>query len=983
METVGGLVKLRGLAKKYCEDDTQVNFNELYRHVFTDEPSVQYLDVLLSWKVLDKIILLIVEGRHLDTLKFYKFSLRLFVHEYFRRNGDKQRVKDVFFLQLDNNLRWKFVDKLANFVIDKSIKDYEVRIDILRFLTILQLNEEFGRYIFVNFIHDTDIQLNYSLENIGDALSKDVTNIKDKRKNQHWLLQLINSFGSKNDVSPTNWQCAIIKFLFAWCSSHKYGEYIQLFLKAVGVPSYFAIYASQGTIELVNLLKHVLEIDYCDVTFSQFRQTLRLMFKDRARLINKVISFISLYDCPFEDFSVLLNEYLTVSEAKKLLDRFIPTEKQVSLGCLKQLTDDDDKKRFYIDILLTQVYQSSEYKPHFWKSITENSFEDIPRDMKFVTHYPTISRVAETITLENKYDALREIDNHLKAVMGRVKPKNALSYTGSSKYFAKIESLVTLLPHEYEITLDERFGGDDFRFAVGVTICKPVKGNSLRNLGIDLVRVGRISKQNKTYIFKCENLEGANVTHVIFLPNTPTLKALEVLSYNNEMSHAQNMTNTLLVAKSLFDNSTGDRTEDSNNLLSISQTFFAKKYDDVSLVLPDITDFHTIVLTPSESFLQQYKNVLLIRYGDEQSVNAVLRYASEYFEKMQEVLGNGDVLQLKQISLPLQLDQILDNCLGKWNNSVKGILADNNELPNEYLKIVKNPISNSNEAVRETKVLKQTMRVIRKVWFTLGKDLNMTMWNYICNTFSVVMTVDDWLNVFDKIQVDTSFVYVNCNVLVLLMSYFKVDWQKQRLGSIKVIGGELEDFFSFKIPNEIIPKSPSSLNISTFNPGLGSTKQLVSVQNQLEEAELCVLLFRYMRALDYPRESIGIWVSCKRQLDLINEIAKNSNLDKNVGMPFVLFNKSGAYDYDHVSYSIVSLFTDSGYKELDCPGSLGNYYFSSNIEIDKDLLGLSDSTTDYRLNIVQGEKFGLKERTNESIVTVQSKAQFQKIIDHL
>ena len=33
MGTVESLVKLRTLTKKYCEDDTQVNFNELYNHV--------------------------------------------------------------------------------------------------------------------------------------------------------------------------------------------------------------------------------------------------------------------------------------------------------------------------------------------------------------------------------------------------------------------------------------------------------------------------------------------------------------------------------------------------------------------------------------------------------------------------------------------------------------------------------------------------------------------------------------------------------------------------------------------------------------------------------------------------------------------------------------------------------------------------------------------------------------------------------------
>lgn len=101
MGTVESLVKLRTLIKKYCEDDTQVNFNELYNHVFSDGPSIQYLDVLLDCKVLDKTILLIVEGKYLDTLKFYKFSLRLLVHEYFRRNGNKRKVKDVFFFPIE------------------------------------------------------------------------------------------------------------------------------------------------------------------------------------------------------------------------------------------------------------------------------------------------------------------------------------------------------------------------------------------------------------------------------------------------------------------------------------------------------------------------------------------------------------------------------------------------------------------------------------------------------------------------------------------------------------------------------------------------------------------------------------------------------------------------------------------------------------------------------------------------------------------
>ena len=130
---------------------------------------------------------------------------------------------------------------------------------------------------------------------------------------------------------------------------------------------------------------------------------------------------------------------------------------------------------------MTQVYQSSTFKHRFWKFVTEKSFDDIPQDMKFVTHYPTFERFVEAMSLEIKDDGLREIHDHLKVVMGRIKPKNALSYTGSSKYFTKIESLVILLPQEYEITVNERFEGDEFKFAAAVTICKPVKGENLKS----------------------------------------------------------------------------------------------------------------------------------------------------------------------------------------------------------------------------------------------------------------------------------------------------------------------------------------------------------------------------------------------------------------------------------------------------------------------------------------------------------------------
>lgn len=49
------------------------------------------------------------------------------------------------------------------------------------------------------------------------------------------------------------------------------------------------------------------------------------------------------------------------------------------------------------------------------------------------------------------------------------------------------------------------------------------------------------------------------------------------------------------------------------------------------------------------------------------------------------------------------------------------ILTNGNELPSEYLKIVRNPISNSSDAARETTFLKQTIRVIKKAGFYLVK----------------------------------------------------------------------------------------------------------------------------------------------------------------------------------------------------------------------------------------------------------------------
>ncbi|EGW34484.1 uncharacterized protein SPAPADRAFT_59916 [Spathaspora passalidarum NRRL Y-27907] len=174
-----------------------------------------------------------------------------------------------------------------------------------------------------------------------------------------------------------------------------------------------------------------------------------------------------------------------------------------------------------------------------------------------------------------------------------------------------------------------------------------------------------------------------------------------------------------------------------------------------------------------------------------------------------------------------------------------------------------------------------------------------------------------------------------------------------------VVNGELLDYFPSK---NITYLSASKVNTDSFNPGFVFKNQLLSVKSQVEEAEYCVLLYFYMRLLGYPPESILIWVSCRRMEILIGEVVSSKpDLKKKLGTPEILYNKSGEHDYVRVSYSIISMFSDEGYTEVDFSGKQGNYFVSSVLQRDSKLLQNTRLGPGNDLCIVKGETFGAKQ----------------------
>ncbi|RCK62740.1 hypothetical protein Cantr_08913 [Candida viswanathii] len=980
------IAKLGPLVELYRKTLQRNDFNDIVKLTFAKGTNYHCLDYLLRAGFTSELISRLTFSNMKETVKYYKLLLALVVYAYQGVNKNTTPFSKLFGFWYLSDDKFKFIHKLADFAVDESIKDTDFKILILQVFSIFTVHDDYS--MFNDEYYDFDML--ESLPDPGAAWEGEQFPAprfnpfrKVNMKPRMWMMKLILSFGKTDQSSMTEWQVALAKFFQTFVSSRRHAKPVLMLLEATKATSYFTVKATKGSIGAVRFLKHAMD-SYAE--FSDLKQTLRLKFGNRVEFMTRLESVKSSFDWTEDSFTELLCQYLSLSDAKQLLDIYVSPRKQVNFEGMKYFTLEEDTKRFYIDIILTGVFESLPSYDSFWERITEASFEDIPRYIKFATNYPSMTMFISDLQNEMLDQIKREILQHLTLITGRVKINGPDSFSGNSKYFWKVKSIVSERAKEYQVELDG-VNTNDFKYALAVTLCKPNKASAIKKFGIDKLRIGRVERNRGSHIFKCENLDLLDYTHLVFLPSTDSLKGWDITKYHQALMYSLSPEVKFLMLSSPIDDAI-DRTKD-DELVQVMGTY---QYSDIRHILPDLFEPHTVVIVPSEAYLGQYKDVKMFRYGDAESVEDMINFADSVFENLQKCTGMQEILHFKEIALMQQLVEVTVNCLDAWRATLEECTLKRKMLPVEFQRITNGaPLENAADLLRFSERMTHIVPVILLCWDLLKKELNLDTWKFICRNCPVMITVDDWVRVINDFETTESVVLLNCHASVLMMACSFVNWTEGRPGCVKIVGGNMADYFFYKRSKRNTKPANTAPIVKAPKLIAGFKRQIqyISVKDQVEDAEYCVTLYHYMTKLGYPTDSIGIWVSCQRQLDLIKEVA-DTLLPTTIDRPSVLFNKSGVYDYIHYKYSIISLFTDSDFKEVRMPGQLTNFYVSTNVAADRlyfpdrsSFIQIAKLPEVDKLETVPGERYGLTERQSENVIVVEDLQHLKRLVDEI
>lgn len=979
MNKGNSICRLEKLTQLYLKNHRKNVLNEIVDIVFSGEAKDQCLDFLIRIGFARSMISRLAFDGRKETVNYYKLLLALVMHAYYGPNHNGSLFDELFGIWMESDNKFKFISKLAEFAVDEFINDTDFKINILQVFSNFIVHDMYNMFIDEYY----DFEILTSLYNPTVAFDDEELarmflrpfGLRDEKANL-WMLRLITSFGGASQTSVTDWQVAVAKFFQTWVSSRRHAKSVMMLLEATKATSYFAVKATKGAAGAVTFLKFAMD-DFSD--FEDLKIALQKKFDGHINLMNQLAMIKSLHDCTRDSFEKLLLDNLSLNDAKQLLDMFILREKQMNFATLKYFTNDVDMKRFYIDIVLTPFFSYIPFRDVIWKNFTETELEDLPRYIKFASNYNFISTFFSDVQNEMLDETKREILEHLKLIAKRVTVTGPNSFSGNSKYFWKIKTIQNIKAKEYQIDLDKT-NSNDFKYALAATLCQPSKTSETKKIGIDKLRIGRVEKSNNnSYTFKCENLDDLGYTHLIFLPNTDSLKGSDVWNYLKRLRFSMFPEIAFKIMSSPIDNDI-----DGTNDTDLVQLMSVSKHADIHKILPDLYSPRTIVVVPTKEYLGQYSDLPLIRYGDAKSVDKFVEHVNAFFENIQRCAGIEQIKQLKEFISLEQLDQVMNQFLQAWTTAAKDKAQNGVDFPIDFQKITSEPISEPEDFKKVTTKIVSTFSSVAVCWAVSKAPLVENTWEFIYDNLSIMITMDDLIPLIENLEKVKSFVFVNCHPSVFMMTYLFVDWVEENPGSMKIIGGKLQDYFLYK-HSKSIDKPDWRSEIETkpkFNPGFMNKLEVISVKDQVEEAEYCVLLYYYMKKLGYPTELIGIWTSCQRQLDLIKEVAE-SLLPSSIDRPNVLFNKSGVNDYIHYKYSIISLFTDSEYKELTLTGELGNYYVSANASTDRACFFKMPIPAENQLHVITGETYSCKERNNHEQVIVKDLQQLKELVNSL
>ncbi|KAG7661814.1 uncharacterized protein J8A68_004670 [[Candida] subhashii] len=912
---------------------------------------------------------------------------------------------DIF---IEHNDFSALFDRLIGICQDISFTNYRFKIYTIQLISMMLTRKTgdvsglvvpmFGIHIWRNLKHSEDflpkglkVEYNseiYSYENLS-AAERASYNLRSR-----WLLQLLKSY--LLEETPIPFRESIVKFLLFISRHPKYNSFIIPFLKSIQVCSLLRVESTNIINEYIDILQQSLTEGESIADFAVLQQSIIESFPENKTLVDPIMSFPSRYNCTEQQIRELL-QVLSIEDIQKLTN-FHYSSKEISNFQILIPDNSKSSKHIQIDIILSRFFpiEKSTYSisHSFWQNF-DDSNNLINTNLVLPSNFRNYTDLETSITIDTSSKAKIELYNHLNNVMSRIKIDGINRYKGTSKYLIKIKSIDCLERNKYRIVTNSPIPDQKHIVIALIEICKPDNSSSFKRLGIRRMELIRATRETKTILAfesrrKFESVE--DFKQFVLFPVSDSLEYLEYMkSLKESKFDDRDWTYDYLVKSKVEDSIEPERkkrkldpSQPKKDVLEKQQQgsihiYKASRFADIEAQIESLktSNGRILILTPSRNVVDQYQTSNnqdpTIRFKSQKCLSELIQFCNQRLEEFQSGLGIK-VNPLEKV-WEMELDEIHNKIAKIWDNAKEGT------SPFDFFS-EKDEKSDSKSQLESIKKDLALMRKLQPVSGMKGQDMQKA-WKYIFNTFSIIITIEDFKQLIEsdtKIMSFDSVIFWNCKSTALPIV---LDSLPQKITNIEIIGGQLLEYFQY-LPIQTLSAPKTTPEKNKFNAGFSKEFELIEAENQIEEAEYCILLYYYMRSIGYPGDEIAVWVCCKRQEFLIKEIfnSKYPEWKKKYNIPVVIYNEDGVHDFDRFKYSIVSLFSDGDYKEVDLNGRLGNYFVSSDIKNDKNYFHQAAGIKKHLLSVHPSERYGDVKR-GKSIKIVHNSRELEKIVEQL
>jgi hypothetical protein len=629
---------------------------------------------------------------------------------------------------------------------------------------------------------------------------------------------------------------------------------------------------------------------------------------------------------------------------------------------------------------------------------------------------------------------IEDIHRHILQVFSRVLFDAAMKMKGRSKYFHQIESVMRLEPSTYEIVSSNKIDTGKILILEMVKPNKYSKHVRIRDHGVHSIRFAEVVQQTDNGFIitsKIDDIEECEdrFNYYITLPPMPKLLRLNSLiqfHVSNSQADDNNIIEDFVHQQTIEQvsqskeskrrrvNATKETTEKNsnevNNYIGLRGCTFVKlgKYAPIDLLIEKLISkfpsYRTVIIAPSTVFVNLFQvksHIRFIRYGICDEILSLKSQLEEAKSKLARVTGYikiGENIDMGHIYYYEQKIKV------EWDIYLRRLEENSSSDLLKRFPFSDTEYSTFSAVVEEYIAIVKNIDFIKKL-IPIASSLNSKsfesskLWNFLYNQFNVVISIDDYVRVYDDSNHDVLRSFENIVVVNSSFETVPIVLQKNPVNSlnlITVLGGEIVSNFDHEsysevsgvrklfVDNSVIVNNEPS---RPFNPGFKYDGQLVQVEDQVQEAQYCVLLYQYMRLLGYPSSQIVIWVNSLRQKALIDEIVKDKFPHKHsedtkhsfkFGWPQVAYRQEPYHEFDVSDYAIVSMHNDTTgcTTTNEYRGRLGNYYVTQDVPLFHQL------PKNYTLQVHAGENYWLQKRS-KMVYPVESTEHMEQYISQM